>query len=67
MKYPIIIENGSDGWILARCPTVPGCYTQGETRTEALVNIREVLELTLQVRRELGLPLKSNSNFLGKP
>lgn len=57
MKYPIILEDGGDGWILARCPIVRGCYAQGETRAEALINIREVLKLTLEARKELGLPL----------
>ncbi|MFY7998026.1 MAG: type II toxin-antitoxin system HicB family antitoxin [Candidatus Kapaibacteriota bacterium] len=60
MKYPIILEDSGDGWILARCPIVRGCYAQGETRTEALVNIREVLQLTLELRQELGLPLTEN-------
>jgi predicted RNase H-like HicB family nuclease len=57
MKYPVILFNGEDGWIIAQCPSVPGCYTQGETRAEALANIREVIELTLEVRQELGLSL----------
>ncbi|MCU0426317.1 MAG: type II toxin-antitoxin system HicB family antitoxin [Candidatus Kapabacteria bacterium] len=55
MKYPVILFNGEDGWIIAECPSIPGCITQGETRDGALVNIREVIELTLEVRRELGL------------
>ncbi len=55
MKYPIVLFNGKDGWIIAECPSIPGCITQGETRAEALANIREVMEATLQVRKELGL------------
>jgi predicted RNase H-like HicB family nuclease len=57
MKYPVILENGGDGWIVARCPTVPGCYAQGETRAEALLNVQDVLALTLQARKDLGLSL----------
>jgi predicted RNase H-like HicB family nuclease len=57
MKYPVLLEDGGDGWVLARCPSVPGCYAQGETRAEALINIREVLALTLQARQDLGLPV----------
>ncbi|TAE33677.1 MAG: type II toxin-antitoxin system HicB family antitoxin [Candidatus Kapaibacterium sp.] len=54
MKYPVVLFNGEDGWIIAECPALPGCITQGETRAEALVNIREAIELTLEVRQELG-------------
>jgi predicted RNase H-like HicB family nuclease len=62
MKYPVLLEDGGDGWILARCPTLRGCYAQGETRAEALSNLREVVELTLQARKELGLP-SENADF----
>ncbi len=55
MKYPIVLYNGEDGWIIAECPSIAGCITQGETRAEALENIREVIALTLEVRQELGL------------
>jgi predicted RNase H-like HicB family nuclease len=60
MKYPVILEDGEDGWIVVHCPTLRGCISQGETRAEALVNIREAIALTLEVRRELGLPLSDN-------
>ena len=64
MKYPVVLFNGEDGWIIAECPSIPGCITQGETRDEALVNIREVIELTLDVRRELGLPLPDSDEVM---
>lgn len=54
MKYPIILENSADGWIVAHCPTFRGCVSQGETRAEALENIREAIELTLEVYTESG-------------
>ena len=64
MKYPVILFNGEDGWIIAECPSIPGCVTQGETRDEALVNIREVIELTLDLRRELGLSLPQSDEVM---
>jgi predicted RNase H-like HicB family nuclease len=54
MKYPVVLENGLDGFIVARCPTFRGCISQGETRAEALANIQEALELTLEVYAESG-------------
>ena len=64
MKYPIILYTGQDGWIIAECPSIPGCITQGETQTEALENIREVIALTLEVREELGLSIPDSSEVL---
>jgi predicted RNase H-like HicB family nuclease len=37
-----------DGWIVAECPVIPGCISQGRTREEALENIREAIELCLE-------------------
>jgi predicted RNase H-like HicB family nuclease len=31
-----------------QCPTLPGCYSQGETVEESLANIREAIELTIE-------------------
>jgi len=42
------------GW---RNAAIPGCVSQGETKPEALKNVREAIELCLEVRAERGLPL----------
>jgi predicted RNase H-like HicB family nuclease len=47
---PVVLSPGEDGWILATCPVIPGCTTQGRTRDEALANIREAIELCLGPR-----------------
>lgn len=47
-RLPVLIQKGEDGWYVAECPTLPGCYTQGRTLDEALRNIREVIELVLE-------------------
>lgn len=43
-------------WIV-ECPSIPGCVSQGETRNEALENLKEAISLCLEVREEKGLPL----------
>ena len=48
MKLPVILRPGEDGWIVAECPVIPGCISQGQTRQEALDNIREAIELCLE-------------------
>ena len=36
-----LIYRGEDGYWTAGCPTLPGCISQGQTRQEAIENIRE--------------------------
>lgn len=54
MKYLVTLTQGEDGWIVAECPALPGCVSQGRTREEALANIREAIELALETRRKRG-------------
>lgn len=44
LTVTVAIESDEDGWIVASCPTLPGCHSQGRTRDEALANIREAVE-----------------------
>jgi predicted RNase H-like HicB family nuclease len=57
MKFVVTLQKSEDGFIIAECPALPGCITQGRTNEEALANIREAIELSLESRRELGMPL----------
>jgi antitoxin HicB len=43
MKFPITLEEDEDGFIVAECPVLPGCVSQGKTRDEALANIEEAI------------------------
>ncbi len=49
MKLKIILEEGMDGYIIAHCPALKSCVTQGRTEDEALQNIKEAIELYLEV------------------
>ena len=53
----VVIYPGEDGFWVAECPSLPGCISQGETRQEAIVNIREAIDLYLEVLEEDGLPV----------
>jgi predicted RNase H-like HicB family nuclease len=48
MKLKIVLEKGMDGYIVAHCPVLKGCVTQGRTEEEALNNIKEAIELYLE-------------------
>jgi predicted RNase H-like HicB family nuclease len=57
MKFTTVLDRDEDGVWIAECPSIPGCVSQGATREEALVNIKEAIALCLEVRAERGLPL----------
>jgi predicted RNase H-like HicB family nuclease len=57
VRLPVTLYPGEDGFIVAECPVIPGCISQGRTEEEALANIKEAIELCLEVRKEAGLPL----------
>jgi predicted RNase H-like HicB family nuclease len=53
----VIIYPGEDGYWVAECPSLPGCISQGETKVEAIENIKEAIEAYTSTLREDGLPV----------
>ena len=51
-EFYVLIEKGEDGYLIADVPELPGCHTQGETKEELLANIKEAIELYLEVQDE---------------
>ncbi|MCS6919704.1 MAG: type II toxin-antitoxin system HicB family antitoxin [Fimbriimonadales bacterium] len=43
MTFHVVLEPAEDGWIVAECPALPGCVSQGRDEQEALANIREAI------------------------
>ena len=43
MLFHITLEKAEDGWIVAECPALPGCVSQGEDEKEAIENIKEAI------------------------
>ena len=48
MKLQVVLEPSEEGGFTASVPSLPGCISEGETREEALRNIREAIELYLE-------------------
>ncbi len=48
MNVKVIVERGEDGYFVAHVPSLKSCWSQGETREEALENIREAIDLYLE-------------------
>lgn len=56
MEFIITLEQDEDGVWVAECPAIAGCISQGSTQDEAVENIREAIQLCLEVREELNMP-----------
>jgi predicted RNase H-like HicB family nuclease len=63
MKYTVILEREADGGYVASVPLLPGCISQGDTREEALANIREAIELYLEDCRAEGDPVPEEDSL----
>ena len=57
MKLTVTIDRDEDGVWIVECPSIPGCVSQGDSKEEALANIRDAIALCIEVRAEQGLPL----------
>jgi len=43
MIFHVTLEKAEDGWIVAECPALPGCVSQGHDEQEAIENIKEAI------------------------
>jgi predicted RNase H-like HicB family nuclease len=52
VRLKVILEPSEDGGYTVYVPSLPGCISEGDTREEALVNIKEAIELYLESDEE---------------
>ncbi len=57
MKFRILIEEDEDGVFVAECPSLPGCVSQGMTRSEALENIKDAIQGYLESLKKHDDPI----------
>ncbi|MCL4459789.1 MAG: type II toxin-antitoxin system HicB family antitoxin [Chloroflexi bacterium] len=61
LKYTIILVPEEEGGYSVEVPALPGCYTQGETREEAISMAREAIELYLESCKAHNEPMPEES------
>ena len=49
MQFKVILEEAEEGGYIVQVPSLLGCISQGETREETLENIREAIEVYLDI------------------
>lgn len=57
MKLRIIIQQDEDGFFIAEVPALPGCISQGTTRTESLCNAKEAISAYLESLKKHDEPI----------
>ena len=57
----VLIYPGEDGFWVAECPSLPGCISQGETREEAIRNVREAIDLYIDALQADNLPVPNDT------
>ena len=63
--FPVIIQAGEDGKYVASCPAIDGCFSQGDSVSEAAANIREAIALCIEEMETRGqTPPHGTSTFL---
>jgi antitoxin HicB len=57
MKFRVVIEQDEDGKFIASCPSLPGCWSQGDTHDEARTNIIDAIKGYLESVKKHGDPI----------
>ncbi len=58
MEYKVILESCvEDKGYIAHCPALPGCFSQGDTRKEAIENIKEAIRAYLESLEKDSSPI----------
>ncbi len=72
LNFKVVLEQDEDGIFVASVPSIPGCHAQGDTYEEAIKNIKEAIDLCLEVAKEdkkyyakIDLNPKDKTKFVG--
>ena len=64
MEYTIIAHIAEEGGYWAEVPALPGCFSQGETFEETMKNIKEAIDLHVEVLQEEGQEIPVDEGFI---
>ena len=56
MKLKVVLEPSDEGGFTVYVPSLPGCISEGDTKEQALTNIREAIGLYLESTEDDDLP-----------
>jgi len=57
MRLRILVKQDEDGMFVVECPTLPGCISEGNTREEAIANIKDAIDGYLESLKKHKEPI----------
>ncbi len=63
-KYTVVVHEEPEGGFWAEVPALPGCYSQADSMSELMDNVREAISGVLVVMREQGTRPEANIQIL---
>ena len=57
MEYTVVMHNAEEGGYWAEVPSLEGCYSQGETVEETIVNVKEAIQAHIIALQEEGIQI----------
>jgi predicted RNase H-like HicB family nuclease len=63
MLFNVVLEK-EDNWIIAECPALPGCVSQGKDEKEALENIKEAITAWLWAENQKAMEKENKESVL---
>ena len=61
-SFKVVLEPNEEGGYVVYVPLLPGCISEGDTREEALSNIKEAIELYIESLTDDGEPIPSEDS-----
>ena len=61
MRQAVIFPDHEDGGWVAEVPSLPGCISQGDTREEAIANIRDAIETWIDGAQQVGMEVPADT------
>lgn len=61
MRQVILYPDSEDGGWVAEVPSLPGCVSQGETKEEAIRNVRDAIDSWISAAEQIGRPVPDES------
>ena len=62
----VVVYPGEDGYWVSECPSLPGCISQGKTKAEAIQNIKEAIDVYIEVLEEDQLSVPEDLTTMEK-
>ena len=62
MRYTVVLEREPDGGFVATVPVLPGCVSEGDSRSEVMRNIQEAVELYIEDCQAAGDPVPEEAD-----